>query len=92
MCHRQSRHHYLFAEDAFFVCTKVQAIKVGAEEPSWVVNFKKSIASHMQLDMTGVKADGAPLPPVAGELNNLISTFEVFFIFLSCCIVICRDD
>jgi hypothetical protein len=34
------------------------AIQVGADEPLWVVNFKKSIASQLQLDVQGVRPDG----------------------------------
>lgn len=33
-------------------------IEINAEEPLWVVNYKKSIASQLQLDITGVRRDG----------------------------------
>ncbi|XP_057375632.1 vitellogenin-2-like [Daphnia carinata] len=36
----------------------VTGIKIGAEEPLWIVNYKKSIASQLQFDITGVRRDG----------------------------------
>ena len=37
--------------------TKIYGIKTGADEPLWIVNIKKSIASQLQLDVTGVRDD-----------------------------------
>ena len=33
-------------------------IQVGADEPLWIVNFKKSIASQLQIDLSGSRPDG----------------------------------
>jgi hypothetical protein len=55
-------------------------VQIGSDEPLWVVNFKKSIASQLQVDLTGVRSVG-PAPnwqsaPKDGE-SIVFTTFEV---------------
>ena len=53
-------------------------IKVNEQEPEWIVNFKKSIAGQLQIDITGVRNDGPPVQwdSVSGEIQG--ATFNVF--------------
>lgn len=53
-------------------------IKVGAEEPLWVVNYKKSIASQLQLDLTGVRPDSEPVDWSSIKNEDQSATFNVF--------------
>lgn len=41
-----------------FCWTQITGIKIGADEPQWIVNYKKAIASQLQLDVNGVRHDG----------------------------------
>jgi hypothetical protein len=55
-------------------------VQIGSDDPLWVVNFKKSIASQLQMDLTGVRSVG-PAPdwqsaPKDGE-SIVFTTFEV---------------
>lgn len=48
---------------------------VETEEPNWSVNMKKAVASHLQLDVSGVRSgvDGG----VFGERNAALNSLEV---------------
>lgn len=63
-----------------FFRLKFTGIEINAEEPLWVVNYKKSIASQLQLDITGVRRDGIfnyeSVP--AEEETKSFTVFEVF--------------
>jgi Lipoprotein amino terminal region len=52
-------------------------VSVGADEPHWIVNFKKSIASQLQLDVTGVRADGVKFDVPTEDFNSAVMTYEV---------------
>ena len=60
-------------------------IKIGSDEPLWIVNYKKSIASQLQLDITDVRrgADGLSVnwsPPKNDESETFTaSSSEVKF-------------
>lgn len=59
---------------------QVTGIKVGADEPVWVVNYKKSIASQLQMDVTGVRREGPPETekyPAKEVEGKTITVFEV---------------
>lgn len=65
----------------FCICLlKFTGIEIDAEEPLWVVNYKKSVASQMQMDLTGVRRDGTfnyeSVP--AEEETKTFTVFEVF--------------
>ena len=42
-----------------FHALQISSVNTGADEPLWVVNIKKSIASQLQLDVTGVRGDAS---------------------------------
>ena len=55
---------------------------VETDEPQWSVNVKKALASHLQLDVTGVRTPADETlggAPVFGERssNSLLETYEV---------------
>ena len=57
---------------------------MGADEPLWIVNIKKSVASQWQLDITGVNHEG---PSVDWESiwkgeSTSFTVFEVFHLTL----------
>ena len=60
-------------------------IKIGSDEPLWIVDYKKSIASQLQLDITDVRrgADGLSVnwsPPKDDESETFTaSSSEVKF-------------
>lgn len=70
---------------------QIVEVKVNEEEPEWIVNFKKSIAGQLQIDITGVRRDGPPVEweSVSGEVQG--ATFNVFevtwfsFLFMRPC-------
>jgi len=54
----------------------IVSVQIGSSEPNWIVNLKKSVASQLQLDITG---EGSPYadaitPPT--DFNSAITTFE----------------
>lgn len=54
-------------------------MKIDANEPEWIVNLKKSIASQLQLDLSGVRQDGPAVDtsaPKDGQSASL-TVFEV---------------
>lgn len=53
-------------------------VEINADEPDWVVNFKKGIVSQIQVDLTSVRPDGpaADLEAVFSEGHS--ATFNVF--------------
>ena len=60
-----------------FPFRQIISIQVGSSEPNWIVNLKKSIASQLQLDITGVRAvSSGPVTPSPADLNSAITTFE----------------
>ncbi len=58
-----------------------EKLKVGKDEPTWIVNIKKAVASHLLFDITGVRVDGLPVPDykLDDETNSALMTFEVRF-------------
>lgn len=60
---------------------KITEIKFGSDEPLWVVNFKKGIASQLQMDITGVRSVSPAVnwesDPKDGE-SVVFTTFEVY--------------
>ena len=54
-----------------FHALQISSVNTGADEPLWVVNIKKSIASQLQLDVTGVRGD-------ASAKDGESSTFSVY--------------
>jgi len=54
---------------------------MGEDEPLWIVNIKKSIASQWQLDITGVRHEG-PFVNWEGIWNGESTTFTVSEVFL----------
>jgi hypothetical protein len=60
---------------------KITGIQIGSDEPLWVVNFKKGIASQLQMDITGVRSVGPAVnwqsAPKDGE-SIVFTTFEVY--------------
>lgn len=55
---------------------KINGVQIGADEPLWIVNIKKSIASQLQLDITGVRGDGSSYKSATKAGDK--STFSVF--------------
>ena len=56
---------------------QIVSVKIGSDEPHWIANFKKSIASQLQLDITGVRADGVKYDVPTEDFNSAVMTFEV---------------
>ncbi|XP_046638923.1 vitellogenin-like [Daphnia pulicaria] len=55
----------------------ISGIKTGAGEPLWIVNIKKAIASQLQLDVTGVRNDGAAFNYKAATKDGEKATLTV---------------
>ncbi len=53
---------------------------MGKDEPLWIVNIKKSIASQWQLDITGVRHEG-PAVNWEGIWEGQSATFTVSEVF-----------
>lgn len=59
------------------VCGQFVSIKVASGEPNWIISFKKSIASQLQLDITGVRSDDVQSEEASPEdFNYAVNTFE----------------
>lgn len=56
---------------------QIDSIEVGENEPLWVVNYKKAIASQLQLDVSGVRPDGQPIDWSAINKEETSATFQV---------------
>ncbi|KAI9554120.1 hypothetical protein GHT06_019392 [Daphnia sinensis] len=56
----------------------ITELKIDTDEPLWIVNIKKSIASQWQLDLTGVRHDGPPPNWQSITKDGESTTFSVF--------------
>ena len=55
---------------------KFVSMKIESSEPVWIANFKKSIASQLQLDVTGVRS-GNHGDRIPSGSNSAVVTYEV---------------
>lgn len=69
----------IYFTDKFHLHFQITGVKIGDGEPQWVVNYKKGIASQLQIDITGVRRDDPSInliSPKTGE-STTFSTYEV---------------